>query len=163
MIRYIPPQKPVLAERRRPDQYGAGHFGAPRGNRKHNGIDYTMAPGSAVLTVAAGHVTVIGYPYATGVGGVNESADPYRYVEIADEQGYRARYFYVQPAVGEGEFVCKGEEIGLLRSLRPRLPNITEHLHFEVRDPDGKIINPEQYFLIIKGRTNAPCNVPPDP
>jgi len=35
---------------RKKDKWGQGHFGAPRGSRKHNGIDITTQLGTPVLS-----------------------------------------------------------------------------------------------------------------
>jgi len=127
----------VICPVRQSDQHGAGYFGAPRGDRKHNGIDYACAPGSLVLACEGGNITKLGYPYGDDLS--------YRYVEITDDQGCRARYFYVEPMVAEGERVSAGAVIGLSQSLDRRYRGITEHVHFEVIHPDRGFIDPSDY------------------
>lgn len=126
----------------RNDAQGAGHFGAPRGSRTHLGVDYACTPGAAVLAVEAGVVTRLGFPYGDDLS--------YRYVEITDADGKRARYFYVLPAVDEGDPVDAGEEIGFSQALGRRYEGITEHIHFEVKDHNGAICDPEEYLCSIR-------------
>lgn len=124
----------VICPMRKPDRHGAGHFGAPRGSRTHNGVDFACAPGSTVLACECGDVTKLGYPYADDLS--------YRYVEITDAMGLRWRYFYVQPSVKEGQQIMQGDAIGESQALGPRYEGITEHVHLEIKDANGEFINP---------------------
>jgi len=128
----------IQAPMRTTDAHGSGWFGAPRGRRKHRGIDFACHPGSAVLCLVDGTVTKLGYAYADDLS--------YRYVEITDTAGFAARYFYVEPHHKAGGAVLAGEIIGTVQPLGPRYPGITEHVHFEVRNPAGDIIDPAGYI-----------------
>ena len=128
----------VITPQRTHDRYGSGHFGASRGRRRHEGIDFAALPGSTVLAAHPGTVTKIGYPYRDDLS--------FRYVEITDDLGFAARYFYVEPEVTKGQYVMPDDPIGSVQSLNDRHPGITEHIHFEVRDPDGMRINPSDYL-----------------
>ena len=123
---------------RQTDKHGSGWFGAPRGSRKHRGIDYACYPGSVVLCMVDGVVSKLGYAYADDLS--------YRYIEITDTAGFKARYFYVEPIHELGDAVLAGEIIGQSQPLGTRYPGITEHVHFEVRNPDGDIIDPINYI-----------------
>ena len=63
----------------RQDPAGAGHFGAPRGDRTHKGQDYCCLPGAEILApVPDGQVWSVskwGYPYTDGYGGVSRRID----------------------------------------------------------------------------------------
>jgi len=50
----------------RSDPAGDGHFGASRGNRKHEGIDFLCTPGQVVRAIIPGKL-VMAYPYAGDV------------------------------------------------------------------------------------------------
>jgi len=121
------------AKKRGKDQQGAGHYGAPRGNRKHRGIDYACEPGSLVFSPIAGLVTKLGYPYSHDLS--------FRYVEISDSNGIRHRVFYVYPTVIVGDFVTKSDTIGASQKLP--YEGITQHCHYEVKDKEGNYLNPE--------------------
>lgn len=119
------------------DSHGSGAFGASRGSRKHNGIDFSAQPNSRVHSVCAGEVTKLGYPYSDDLG--------YRYIQITDTDGYDVRYFYVRPLVVDGDHVGFDEAIGFVQDLDQRYKGITPHIHFEVKK-DGEFVDPEKYL-----------------
>lgn len=116
------------------DEYGSGDYQAPRGSHRHRGIDFTPQ----IHAVNDGIVTKIGYPYGDDLS--------YRYVQVTDVDGNRARYFYISPAVNKGDTINKGAVLGKLQDLGKRYPNITPHFHFEVKSADGEIIDPNEYL-----------------
>lgn len=130
MIRFVAPV-------RAPDAHGSGAYNAPRGSRKHKGVDFAAWPDSACLALVKGTVTKLGYPYADDLS--------YRYVEITDNGGFRGRYFYLDPAVELGDIVDCRTVIGHVQPLQDRYPEITPHVHFEIMDPDGNYLNPSNY------------------
>lgn len=136
----------VITPIRGADDYGSGEYGASRGGRKHNGIDFACVPGSICLALRAGTVTKHGWAYGD---------DPsWRYIEIQDEEGYRCRYFYVQPGADIDKRVDRGDPIGVVQDIRKRYPRTEEkprgmesHVHVEVMDRDRAVyLNPEEYL-----------------
>ncbi len=123
------------------DAWGSGAFGASRGSRTHSGQDYAAWPGTTVECWVAGTVTTLGYTYATGTGGIDE-ADSYRYVEVTAADGHRFRYHYVSPSVKVGDELAEGDPLGQLQDIALRYPDITPHVHLEVYDQDGGLIDP---------------------
>ena len=117
---------------REQDGWGNGEYGAPRGDRKHKGIDYAVG----VHPLVEGVVTKIGYPYGDDLF--------FRYVEVTDEKDYRWRYFYLEPKVSVGDKVCQNTLIGTLQGLGGRYDKITPHVHLEVKDKNGNYFNPEE-------------------
>lgn len=113
------------------DKHGSGAFGAPRGARKHRGVDIVSTPGESVFSPMDGKISKIGFPYGDGVGGVHD-ATPFRYVEITGA-GATARVYYVEPTVSVGQKVKAGDIIGTAQDLDPRYSGITRHVHLEVR------------------------------
>ena len=109
---------------REQDNYGRGEYGAPRGSRKHNGVDICAAPESIVMSPVSGTVSKLGYPYSDDLS--------FRYVQITDDFGYLVRFFYVDPAVAVGEMVMEGWPVGKVQTLQKRYPGITDHVHLEV-------------------------------
>jgi len=122
------------AKKRGTDKQGSGAFGASRGSRKHNGIDYCMPPDSPVYSPVRGNVTKLGYPYAHDLS--------FRYVEISDSGGIRHRVFYVLPNVMVGETVNTSDVIGYSQKLH--YDGIKQHVHYEIKDLEGNFINPEK-------------------
>jgi murein DD-endopeptidase MepM/ murein hydrolase activator NlpD len=131
----------LLAQQRPDDPHGSGAYGASRGNRKHNGVDYAALPNSQALSSTRGKVTKIGYPYDPN----DPKKGTFRYVEVTTD-GYRIRYFYVYPLVMLGENVEIGEVIGSVQDLRSVYRKITPHIHLEVKDEYGEFVDPREYF-----------------
>jgi len=126
------------------DSWGSGAYKAPRGDKLHRGVDYTVTPGTYILSPCVGRVTKLGYPY-----GWVENATNYRYVEITDLIGNRHRVFYIEPLVYKGEAVTVLTPIGIAQDISQKyqdknLSPMTPHLHLEVITPDGTYINPEE-------------------
>jgi len=120
------------------DTHGSGKWMAPRGSRKHKGVDFACYPDTEIYSGSAGQVTKLGYPYADKL--------QYRYVEVTTPQGIKYRYFYVKPSVEVGNKVDKGTLLGLAQDLTDTYPGITNHVHFEVMDLEGKKVNPWAYL-----------------
>ena len=132
-LRIVPPP-------RKTDAWGSGAYGASRagGRRIHNGQDYACFPGSIVLPIKPGVVSRLGFPYADDLA--------FKYVEVTDGDGFRVRYFYVEPMVAVGQQVHQDTPLGAVQSLQARYAGITEHVHVEVFDPDGRRFDPGEYL-----------------
>jgi len=130
-----PTDKPV----RDVDGFGAGWFGAPRGDHVHLGTDYTGYEDQPIKAVCSGLVNKIGYPYADNLH--------FRYVRILKDDGYLADEFYVLPAVKKGQQVKLGQVIGVLQTLQDRYPGIDDHCHTQIRDKDGRWVDPETLIM----------------
>lgn len=131
-IKYI-----ATAELRGTDCKGSGHYGASRGSRTHNGIDYKVPVGAEVVSPVNGIVTKVGYPYGDDL--------TFRYIEITCGLSLKHRVFYVKPLrrVSIGSNVGADESIGTCQDLTNRYPGITPHVHYEVKDQDGNFIDPD--------------------
>lgn len=137
---------------RKTDSYGSGHYGAIRtssdrkGQKKqrgHNGKDFACYPNTTIHSTIHGTVTKLGYPYGDDLS--------FRYVQITDIEKNDHRFFYVEPSVNIGDKINSGQAIGKTQKLGDRYPPkknfpITEHLHYEVKDKDGKYIDPEIFL-----------------
>jgi len=124
------------------DAQGSGAYGAPRGERKHKGVDYACRPGTKVYAAVWGRVTRLGYPYK---GNKN-----LRLIEIKETANHAlVRYMYVDPAVGKGDWIEPGELLG--KSQKLPYKGITQHVHVDVKVvPRGKtrrqFVDPVEYF-----------------
>lgn len=121
----------------RNDPAGQGHYGASRGSREHQGIDYHGTPGTHILSPVTGIVTKLGTTYAD---------DPkWRYVQVTDNQDRDHRFFYVEPSVKEGQAVGVGDPIGVLQDITQRYPDqgMLPHCHYEVKVGPRAYLNPE--------------------
>lgn len=137
---------PLQLHVRESDAFGRGHFGATRGSRTHNGIDYVCKAGKYVLTPATGKVTKLGYPYADDFS--------YRYVEVTSIDGLRHRLFYCLPTVSVGDDVTRGDPVGTAQNIAKRYDTVDKkmvnHVHYEVMRSDGSYVDPDK----------AECRVP---
>lgn len=123
--------------RRGVDSHGSGAFGAPRGSRKHNGIDFAASVGQEILTPVTGIVSKVGYPYGDDLS--------FRYVEVTTPKNHKHRVFYISPSVQVGDSVLEGVTcLGLVQDLCKRYPKITNHIHYEIKD-GNKYLNPDDY------------------
>lgn len=122
------------------DKYGSGHYKAPRGKRKHKGIDLVCDRDFLVESLLPGEVTKIGYPYHPN----DPDKGHLRYVEVTTGD-FALRYFYVDPLVQVGDTLMIGDTVGAAQGLQDVYPGITEHVHFEILH-DGKYVDPNHHF-----------------
>lgn len=131
------------------DPHGCGHFGAPRGNKKHKGVDFWAPPGAVILAKAAGKVERTGFCYAKGPGSVDDK-DPFQLVVIRHRPKRFARYLYLEPLVSAGELVQPGQPIGVVQDLTRRLKKIRTHVHIDMHEGanhrTSKVVHPDDWF-----------------
>lgn len=134
-LKIIPPDRGV-------DPAGSGEFGAPRsGGRVHRGVDIAVLPGSRVLSLTAGVITRIGFPYH------NDTV--HRYIEVVPGDFYAIRYFYVSPQVEVGQMVSADSILGTAQDVTLKYPRegMTPHIHVEViAVKTGERVDPGQFF-----------------
>lgn len=98
----------------------------------HTGVDYAFPEGTPVISNVSGiaYVNTKGAAYGT-------------HVTVVDDNGYSFLFAHLSRAdVSNGQAVSKGVQLGLSGSTG----NVSgPHLHYEVRDPDNRTINPGSY------------------
>lgn len=124
----------IIPPTRGRDAQGAGYFGASRGTRKHNGVDFVSTPNEPVRAFLGGKVTKLGYPYSHDLS--------FRYVQVTKGDKH-CRYFYVSPTVEVGDEVEAGDMLGTCQELP--YDGITQHYHFEVKQR-GAYLDPIKYL-----------------
>ena len=115
----------------RKDSYGKGHFGASRnGGRTHKGVDLISPLGRAVLAAKSGRV--IAAVQDTGYG---------NYIELLHPGGLTTRYAHLgRLFAAKGDWVIRNQVIGQSgKTGNADHPNITPHLHFEIRFHNGAL------------------------
>ncbi len=111
------------------DKWGKGHYGASRGSRTHNGLDIAVQPKQEIVSPIAGNIIRQAYPYASDR----------RYTGLLIEgrgkhKGYSIKIFYMSPSTGiVGKIVQAGDKIGEAQDLTIKYPEITNHVHIEVK------------------------------
>lgn len=128
---------------RRPDKFGNGAFGAKRErNGKeyiHQGVDIVVKPGEPIYAPFDLRFIRTAKPYVddnTLIGGVWDF----------EGQGIEGqmKIFYMTPLNGR-EFK-KGEVIGYAQNVAAKYgAGMTNHIHLELRDKMGNLLNPEKY------------------
>lgn len=126
-------------KQRKCDHQGCGHYGAPRGKRKHVGVDLAISPNNPVRLGFEGKVVKAGWPYSDPKKShirylaINVSENINRACEeLYGEGKYYCRVFYMSPAVKLGYSIEPDTIIGFSQKLGSFYPEITEHIHFEL-------------------------------
>ena len=117
----------AILSKRLPDAYGSGEYGANRGSRKQNGIDYACFAGAEILSPIEGKITKLGYPYADDLS--------YRYVEIIGDDHLHHRVFYIEPSVSVDDVVTRETIIGVVQDISARYTEngrMNNHIHHEL-------------------------------
>jgi len=110
-----------------------------RGGSCHGGIDYGMRNGTEIIAAASGTVEKVVNIYPSVP---NRQGGYGNYVRILHPNGYRTIYAHLTQdsiAVTEGETVRVGQVIAFSDNSGA---STGPHLHFEVRDPSGRKVDP---------------------
>lgn len=127
---------PTKSDKIRNDSAGSGYFGAPRGGRLHDGVDFTCVQGQDVYSPITGTLVREAYPYA---GDLRWSGCLIVGPDIT------IKMFYMRPDRGLiGKEVQQGQVIGTAQGISNKYAGqgMTDHIHFQVDK-----INP---LLLIK-------------
>lgn len=122
------------------DSYGGGHYGASRGRRTHDGVDYISTANQSIEAPLSGRVLRISRPYASGI-----DANVLEGVEIEASDGTKCWVWYIQPTVNIVNQVVKAGKtiIGKAKTLTNRYTNgITDHIHVRIHTRYGSSIDP---------------------
>lgn len=111
----------------RNDEMGQGHWGAPRGDRIHKGVDFKSVSGQEVIAPFDLTIERISRPnvsYLSGIAFKNEYS--------------KGNMWYFTPDVSLiGKEVKQGEVIGHAQALREYYgPKMTNHIHFQFSEID---------------------------
>jgi murein DD-endopeptidase MepM/ murein hydrolase activator NlpD len=123
----------------RNDNQGLGHFGAPRGGRKHQGIDFLADPGSAIMAPISGILRPLTV-YATDTR--------WKGVSIKNNT-IEVKIFYMHPLIVSNTHVYTGTRIGTAQDRASISPGMKNHIHIEVY-LNGKLVDPSPYFKYSK-------------
>lgn len=120
------------------DAHGSGDFGAPRGTHTHEGVDIVVKEGDIIKSPIDGEVIRYPFPYS---GDIN-----YKGILIRNKD-FEVKIFYLNPTAPIGK-ILKGQKIGNAQNIAKRYPSkpMINHIHLEVRDNKGNILNPTKLF-----------------
>jgi len=126
----------------RSDSGGDGHFGASRGNRKHEGMDFLCEPGQVIRSPISGKLTR-SWPYVgdktyTGCGIWGKK--------------YMVKLWYFTPdeSLIQDEVIA-GQEIGLAQNISVKYGGgMKPHIHLGLWSLNPTtLLNPEKYITMI--------------
>ncbi len=119
-----------------------GHFGEHRGEKSHGGSDFNYVGGQTGRNLQ--HPTI----HAPIAGTVTSVGGKYGTVMIQDAQGNSHQILHMQDTkVKVGQHVEPGDPIGTMGGRGPQGANqYAQHVHYQMKDPAGKLINPETYW-----------------
>ena len=124
----------------RNDNNAQGRFGVSRGGgkRRHEGLDLISAPDSPVFAAHSGRASYVGVNGGYG-----------NFIRILHPDGYSTGYAHLNAvAVSWGEWVEQGMVIGTSgKTGNADSDDILPHLHFEIRRPDRKALDPLKGYL----------------
>lgn len=123
--------------------YDGAQFGASRGSgRVHAGQDIAgQKAGDPVLAAMAGTVVEVGRGYAWQNGGGSSQI-----IGIKHKDGSMTRYVHVMSNVSVGKEVKTGQKIGTISPADKASSEGFPHLHFELYNTSGKIIDPRPFL-----------------
>ncbi|WDO13050.1 M23 family metallopeptidase [Flavobacterium sp. WW92] len=114
------------------DPFGCGSFGAGRGERKHQGEDFTVSPGESIFSPISGTVTRFPFPYGNDLS--------YTGIEIKNSE-HEIKIFYMTPTVKIGQAIAAGQVIGKAQDIAKKYgASMTNHIHVELRDKKGTLL-----------------------
>jgi len=112
----------------RNDSGGFGYYGAPRGNRKHKGVDFSVEPGEPVFSPCSGVVKRRARPYV---------GDKHYDGCLIEAKAARIKIFYLN--IEEeliGQVVRPGQIIGYAQDISKKYSAVTPHIHLEISSVD---------------------------
>jgi murein DD-endopeptidase MepM/ murein hydrolase activator NlpD len=119
-LRLLPLQK------LRNDSAGKGHFGAPRGTRKHQGYDLLATAGQDV------HFNLDGYKVLK-IGNAYANTAKYKSLHLQKASGDIVKLLYVKAAVKVGDIITPGELVGEAQDIAAKWGGgMLNHIHVEV-------------------------------
>ena len=124
---------------READPGGGGWYGAPRGERKHKGLDVITEPDEEILSPITGEFVRYGKPYSR--------TDKFDLVVLKNET-YQIKLMYVKGySFAKGERIEAGQPIGKAQDIAGYWNNgMANHVHLEV-EKYGLLTDPEPLLM----------------
>ena len=137
----------------RNDTAGRGRYGAPRGGRRHDGVDFECLPGQVIKAPIAGDLVRWG-PYR------NDPA--WSGARIAGER-MQIKLFYFEPFDDViGTWVRRGQAIGKAQNIAEKYPGqgMKPHVHLQIDSVDPFLIEEMDNTIDALKRTLKTVGVP---
>ncbi|MEA3313037.1 MAG: hypothetical protein U9Q18_01530 [Caldisericota bacterium] len=131
----------------RNDSKGLGHHGAPRGYRKHNGVDFECKDGQDILMPVDGLIARISLPYKDDL--------KWKGVEIINPRVEIKMWYFVPDFDLIGKELKAGEVIGMAQNIGKKYPGVTSHIHVRITKVDPMLLfsetDEEIYKDVLRG------------
>lgn len=126
----------------RSDKRGNGRFGASRGNRTHEGVDITTEPNTKFEFPIELKFIRYAYPYK-GITKIKGGL-------FMDKKGRVWKFFYLNPNI-KADFTTSigtSQDIAGYYAKEKNQDGMINHVHAEVRDKNGILLNPEKILNV---------------
>lgn len=130
------PAHPIFL--RNKDTTGNGWYGASRGYRKHEGVDFVVKEGQNIYACDSGRIRI---------GNVYKGSTKMKLVEIKNPT-YKVKQMYVQPILKTGQYVKAGDLIGKAQNVAKYHGSnrMKPHVHISVWK-NGLLTDPEPLII----------------
>lgn len=136
---------PVLGNYRITGNVGARKAPTSGASTQHKGMDLAIPVGYRVYSVGDGRVELAGWQDPS-----NHKRGFGLRVRVVHDNGYKTVYAHMSRVdVKQGQRVSAGTQLGLTGNTGT---STGPHLHFEVHDGAGRIMDPRQYINALKQR-----------
>ena len=115
----------------RNDSKGLGHHGAPRGHRRHDGIDLICKPGQSILMPVDGILVRESLPYKDDLR--------WRGVYIVNPR-IEIKMWYFIPGYVIGKERKAGSVIGAAQDIGEKYEGVTPHIHLRICKIDPMLL-----------------------
>lgn len=106
----------------RNDSKGLGHHGAPRGHRKHDGVDLLCEPGQSILMPVDGIIARVSMPY--------KDDDRWLGSLIVNPRIEIKMWYFVPNLLGME--LKAGSVIGIAQDIGEKYEGVTPHIHLRI-------------------------------
>lgn len=107
------------------DSEGSGEYGAPRGNRRHNGIDYLCDSGQDIVAPFDMFIVRVALPRTgsklSGIQWRTQRSEGKMFYFLPDVQ-------LINTWVGQNQVIGKAQSVSSVYGL----PDMKDHIHFQV-------------------------------
>ena len=117
----------------RNDSKGLGHHGAPRGHRKHDGVDFECIPGQGIFMPVDGILARESLPYKDDLR--------WRGVYIFNPRIEIKMWYFVPNLLGME--LKAGTVIGIAQDIGEKYEGVTPHIHLRITRIDPMLLFPE--------------------
>lgn len=126
----------------RNDSKGLGHHGAPRGSRKHDGVDLRCKPGQDILMPVDGIIARVSLPY--------KDDDRWLGVYIVNPKIEIKMWYFIPNLLGME--LKAGSVIGTAQDIGEKYKGVTPHIHLRICKIDPMLLfteSEDEFDIVI--------------